>query len=261
MTEPEGARGNATGREAVGETRSVGGEVEVEASLDTVWKALTDARELERWFPLEARVDPGEGGSIFMSWKNEYAGESEILVWDPPFHLRVRWVEGAEVTDYRLEASGGRTLLRVTSSFPSLDSGWDDWVEGTRRGWRFMLASLRQYLERHAGEDRTVLYLRRREALSPEEVWERLTGPKGLPDGLLRGRVIDEDPPYQRTLVTRTPADGLLRVSSEPVMGDAGRVDATVWLSAWGEKGQEAAGLRDVWRRELERILPDGEDV
>jgi uncharacterized protein YndB with AHSA1/START domain len=56
-----------------------------------VWQALTDACELERWFPLEARVTPGEGGSIYMSWKNEYTGESSILVWEPLHHLRISW--------------------------------------------------------------------------------------------------------------------------------------------------------------------------
>lgn len=33
-----------------------------------VWRALTEAEELTRWFPLQARVTPGEGGEIWMSW-------------------------------------------------------------------------------------------------------------------------------------------------------------------------------------------------
>lgn len=44
--------------------RSAGGTVEIEAPIERVWRALTEAAELERWFPLEARVEPGEGGSI-----------------------------------------------------------------------------------------------------------------------------------------------------------------------------------------------------
>ena len=112
-----------------------------------MWQALTDASELERWFPLEARVTPGEGGSIYMSWKNEYTGESSILVWDPPHHLRTSWGFDAtgqsQVTDYLLEGRGRRTVLRVvTSGFP-LDASWDGWVEGTRRGWVFELSALK----------------------------------------------------------------------------------------------------------------------
>lgn len=37
-------------------------QIEVAASPAEVWKALTDPAELARWFPLEARVTPGEWG-------------------------------------------------------------------------------------------------------------------------------------------------------------------------------------------------------
>ena len=105
-------------------TRAATGEIEIEAPVEAVWKALTDARELERWFPLEARVEPGEGGAVWMSWRNEYEGESKILKWDPPRHLRTTWEmhEGdqpPQLTDYRLESKGGRTIVRVVTRSPS----------------------------------------------------------------------------------------------------------------------------------------------
>jgi len=34
------------------------------SSAESVWKALTNAEELKRWFPLEARAEPGKGGKI-----------------------------------------------------------------------------------------------------------------------------------------------------------------------------------------------------
>ena len=43
-------------------------EIEIAVPIEEVWKALTDANELARWFPLEARVTPGLGGNIFVSW-------------------------------------------------------------------------------------------------------------------------------------------------------------------------------------------------
>ncbi|MFB3906115.1 MAG: SRPBCC domain-containing protein [Acidobacteriota bacterium] len=64
-----------------------------EAPVERVWEALTDGKELKRWFPLEARVQPGKGGSVWMSWKNEYAGESAIAEWEPNRHLRITWGE------------------------------------------------------------------------------------------------------------------------------------------------------------------------
>ena len=50
-------------------------QIEVAASPAEVWKALTDPAELARWFPLEARVTPGERGKIFLSWGPDCEGE------------------------------------------------------------------------------------------------------------------------------------------------------------------------------------------
>jgi uncharacterized protein YndB with AHSA1/START domain len=109
---------------------------------------LTEAGELIRWFPLDARVEPGPGGSVYLSWLNEFAATTEIQVWDPPHHLRTAWSfhdedQPTQVTDYYIETKGGRTVVRaVTSGFP-LNASWDGWVEGTTRGWAFELRSLK----------------------------------------------------------------------------------------------------------------------
>ena len=50
----------------------------VHASLDAVWRALTEADELRRWFPVDARVSPGVGGSIWLSWGDGAEGEAPI---------------------------------------------------------------------------------------------------------------------------------------------------------------------------------------
>lgn len=246
-------------------TRSAEGSVEIDAPPERVWRALTEARELERWFPLEARVEPGEGGSIFLSWKNEYAGASEILAWEPPTLLRTTWggtEEGAaQVTEYRLEARGGRTFLRVvTSGFPA-DPTWDEWVEGTRLGWLYELSSLKHYLERHDGKDRRVVYLRRRVQLDPERVWERLFAEGALGERPLGGRVLDVEAPRQYAAVVDDPPDGLLRVSTEPCApGIEGR-DVTLFLTAWGEEGGRLGAIEREWSGLLKRLFPDGHAV
>ena len=48
--------------------RAIDTTLEIAAPVESVWKAISDPRELERWFPLHARVTPGEGGEVFMSW-------------------------------------------------------------------------------------------------------------------------------------------------------------------------------------------------
>ncbi len=246
-------------------TRSAGGAVEIEASPERVWRALTEAAELERWFPLEARVEPGTGGSIFMSWKNEYAGESEILAWEPPELLRISWgwsEEGpTQVTEYRIEGRGGRTYLRVvTSGFP-VDAAWDDWVEGTNRGWHYELASLKHYLEAHDGRDRHVVYLRRRVGSGREEAWDRLFGPEGFGARPLGGRPFDESPPVQYAALVDEPPEAMLRISVEPTyLGPEAR-DVTLWLSAWGDHRDRLERLERDWRRQLERLFPEGETL
>ena len=247
-------------------TRSVEATIEIEASPEAVWRALSDARELERWFPLEARVEPGEGGSVFMSWKNEYAGESRITVWEPGRHLQITWgfsdeeKEITQLTDFHLEGGKGRTILRVvTSGFPE-DPSWDAWYEGTRQGWAYELVSLRRYLENHPGQDREVVYLRRRVKLPAEEAWERLFGPGGLPSRPLESRPFIDAPPLQYA-GHADDRNALVRVGTEPCMGQADFRDVTLWLSAWGAPPEDVEPLRREWGEMLERLFPEGETL
>jgi uncharacterized protein YndB with AHSA1/START domain len=249
-----------------GEQRVATGEVEIDAPVDRVWRALTEAAELERWFPLEARVKPGVGGSVWMSWGNEFAGASEILAWDPPRLLRTAWKfhpgdGAAQITEYALESRGGRTHLRVvTSGFPA-DASWDEWVEGTVRGWRFELESLRTYVERHAGRDRAVVYLRRRMEAPTADLWARLFGPDGLGGAPPGGEPFDVAPPYQYAARLDDPPGGMLRISIEPAGVTGAERDVTFWLSDWSGSAGRCAVLSAGWTRLLERLFPEGRTV
>lgn len=253
-----------TSKRDVAQTRAAEGMVEIAASPERVWRALTEAAELERWFPLEARVEPGEGGSIFMSWKNEYQGASTILAWEPGRHLRISWgswddSNEGQVTDYYLEARGGKTVVRaVTSGFPT-DATWDDWVEGTRLGWRFELQSLKTYLEHHAGRDREVLYLRRRVQMSRQAAWARLTGSGGVDTKGFRGTVLDDSPPRQYAVVMDDPPHALLRISTEPCMTERDAYDVNLWLSVWGQSASPLTPIAHQWAALLERVFPEGD--
>ena len=43
--------------------RKIERAITIEVPVDAVWKALTDAAELTRWFPLRVSVSPGAGAS------------------------------------------------------------------------------------------------------------------------------------------------------------------------------------------------------
>ena len=131
------------------DTRTIEIEIPVDAPPEAVWKALTDPDELARWFPLEARVEPGEGGSIAVSWGPEIQGLHRIRVWEPEKRLQTTWFEPTEmfgtpppraggswdqliredgesatrlVVDYYLEGREGGTLLRMVHSGFSRDA-------------------------------------------------------------------------------------------------------------------------------------------
>ena len=63
-------------------------EIMLNAPVEAVWKALTDPNELAKWFALSARVTPGRGGKIFLSWGPDCEGEAEIIAWEPNKNLR-----------------------------------------------------------------------------------------------------------------------------------------------------------------------------
>jgi len=166
--------------------RSIDTTLEIAAPVESVWKAISDPRELERWFPLEARVTPGEGGGVFMSWGPPWEGRSRIDAWEENRRLRTRgFLEhgDASMVEYTLEARGGKTVLRLVHSGFAKGGDWEDELfGGTERGWRYELRSLRHYLERHAGQDRVVAWPKARSAptapmlmMRPQR-WRRMEG-------------------------------------------------------------------------------------
>ena len=210
----------------------------------TVWKAITEAEELVRWFPLQAESTPGAGGSLTYGWGPELTGICRIEVWEPPRHLRTSWMEATVLesgsaakrrqlaVDWFIEGEGGRSMLRLVHSGFGRGAEWDEEYEGTRRGWIFELGSLKHYLERHAGRARRAFWLLQPLQLAAPQVWQRLTGPQGLVrEGLLsslrpgdryrlvlaggdsvEGTVQIHEPPFEFAGTAENLGDGLLRL-------------------------------------------------
>ena len=261
--------------------RVVEAQIEVAAPADAVWKALTDARELTRWFPLHARVEPGAGGSIWLSWEGLYEGESRIQIWEPGRHLRTGWVpaEGADrpdalelMVDYHIESRGDVTVLRIVHSGFGREGQWDDEYDGVRRGWDFELRSLRHYLENHRGQDRRAIWIRQPVGAPAVEIWAALTSPgKMLKDGALDG--LGKGDRYAVTLATGDRLEGIVQISTPPTdfagtvtsMGNGlfrmGYEDffqppeAILWLSTWGVSAGEVEAIRGRWQKMLAELL------
>jgi uncharacterized protein YndB with AHSA1/START domain len=144
----------ATAREA---TRSHETRIEIAAPIEDVWKALTEASEIARWFAPNIKVEPGVGGTFLADWGPGIEWKTAIEVWEPNRHLRLAETrEQPEpcplLQDYFLEAEGGKTVLRLVHSGFGTSAEWDNEYEGTRGGWPVCFFRLKHGLEHHRGE-------------------------------------------------------------------------------------------------------------
>lgn len=270
---PDPAADRPPSSDTAPERRSLEKEVEIEAPTEAVWKAVSEAEELVRWFPLEARVEPGEGGSIYLSWGEGMGGEARIDIWEAG--RRLRWIqEGDMAVEVTIEGRGGRSVVRLVQSGFSAESEWDDYYDATDAGWSFYLLNLKHYLECHRGAAGAIVWVRRETVRSKEEAWTRLTGPEGLaPEPALDAdgtgpaeagrreegsasptvRLGDERQPLDpwlvrpgRALAGRLPDldDATLIVEMEP--GRAERWHCGFWLYTWGPADERREDLQEA---------------
>ncbi len=174
MSKPEQAPAAAT--------RSIVVEREIAAPPEDVWTALTTPEGLRQWFPLDARVEPGEGGSIWLSWGPGAAGEAPIHAWAPPRHLG--WTEAygedeagrpIEVAvDFYVEDREGTTVVRLVQSGFSASEEWDEMYDALVDGWTYFLFNLAFYFLKHRNRNRKLVWRRVATDLARDVVWESL---------------------------------------------------------------------------------------
>jgi len=166
--------------------------LEIAAPRDLVWKALSQASELVRWFAGDARVEPGVGGSVHWIWPGLHDWKQTVEVWDEGRRLRTRYDSpvddghGGKVPlfmEFTLEGEGGTTNLRLVHSGFGPGAEFDGEFDGISQGWQFELRCLRLYLEQHAGEDRELINIMLPIDLDEDAAWQRLTGADGLACG------------------------------------------------------------------------------
>jgi uncharacterized protein YndB with AHSA1/START domain len=252
--------------------RALEDRIVVAAPAEAVWRALTDAEELMRWFPLRATVEPGEGGTISLSWGESGTGIATIAIWEPSRRLRVleqrrdakgRLVEIA--VDYFIEAAAASTTLRVVHSGFGPGAEWDEEYDGTARGWAYELRGLRHYLSWHAGEPRRVAQAAVRTASSPGACYARIMGLAGLARtgtlaglregeayriagaaGVFEGQVLVNRPPLDFAGTVTNLNDALLRYE---FYGGSTKL----WLATWGLDEAVVRGLESRFQEIMVR--------
>lgn len=160
--------------------------IDIEASLEEVWHALTTGEGIARWFAPHAAATPGEGGSVSVGWDPKEMWTTPITVWEPLQRMQTASempsADGRVVrlaVDYYLEAHGGRVRVRLVHSGFDDSGSWDDYIDGLDAGWTYFLFNLKHALERHRGLERQQLSARfRTEARAGED--HPAFGAKGL---------------------------------------------------------------------------------
>jgi uncharacterized protein YndB with AHSA1/START domain len=180
--------------------------VDMAATPEQIWRMLTEAEGIQKWFAPEARVTPGAGGSITLSWGEGCEGTAPIHLWEPG--KRLGWTEGAKFVEFEIEAiGGGSTRLRLVHSGFEEGAAFDQEYDSTQGGWQTFMAMLKHSVEHYAAAPATHVHLLRIiPATSQLEQWDKLIGPDGVAiDSLTEGR------PYRARLGEEALAGTVIR--------------------------------------------------
>jgi len=140
-------------------------EITTQAGPESVWRAWTEMEKLQQWFPDRAEGAASAGASItwaFDSWGASFA--YRVLEVEPGRRLLLECDQpGAPgvLLEITLSHGGGSTTLQLVASGFGEGAAWDDEYEGTNSGWRAVLATMREYLENHFGQNRWIVKVER----------------------------------------------------------------------------------------------------
>jgi uncharacterized protein YndB with AHSA1/START domain len=160
--------------------------IDIDATLEEVWQALTTGEGIARWFGPYAAVTPGEGGSVSIGWNPKEMWETPITVWEPQRRMQTASEmpskDGRVVrlaVDYYLEVRGNQVRVRLVHSGFDDSPSWDGYIDGLDAGWSYFLFNLKHALERHRGVERVQRSARFRTTARPGED-HPVFGAKGL---------------------------------------------------------------------------------
>jgi len=134
--------------------------ITVAKSKDVVFKALTQADELIRWFPSRAESDPQPGGNFKLFWDFTEASqngsqEGKYVEFVPGEKVSYTWMvtEGSVPTlvTILLKETNGETTLDLDHSTAHEGADEKKLHDGHANQWGFFLMNLKGYLE--AGMD------------------------------------------------------------------------------------------------------------
>ena len=132
--------------------------VVIKSPQEAVFKALTDANGLMRWFPTRAVSDPRPGGKFKLVWEFKDANQNgsqdgEFVELVANTLLSYTWKADAVPTlvTFNLSVSGGETTVELDHASLQDGADQDKLRDDHANQWGFYLMNLKGYLE--AGMD------------------------------------------------------------------------------------------------------------
>lgn len=130
----------------------------IKASPETVFKALTDAKELARWFCDRASGDPREGQQLVVSWKAGKSNQRGTAVFtrvEPSSAIELTWIDDGDgenreppghTLSYEIRAKAGMTEVVMQDKDDVLPD--EEMAQILDQGWNSVLLELKDHCER-----------------------------------------------------------------------------------------------------------------
>ena len=160
-------------------------EIELDATPEEVWEAITSGPALDGWWMGMNAVEPRQGGVVRTTLPG-FTMESTVTAWEPPRRFVVTSPEAEDgrlmAMEYSIEGrEGGRTLLRFVHSGFLPGDDWETEYDALRNGNPAYLFKLREYLRYFRGR-RAVPVSAWGPSVDGDRAWAVFRGALGLGD-------------------------------------------------------------------------------
>lgn len=101
--------------------------------IEKVWRAITEPEHLARWFPSTIDGERTPGAPLTFRFDEDTELEGEMLAFEPPHRMELRW--GDDVLRFELRSEGDGTVLELTDTTPEQGkaardgAGWHECLE------------------------------------------------------------------------------------------------------------------------------------
>lgn len=159
-------------------------EIEIDASPEQVWEAITTGTGMDSWFMGRNEVEPGEGGTVRTVF-GAYTPESPVTAWEPLKRFAYRSSEADDgrfmAYEFLIEGRDGGSVLRIVTSGFIPGEDWEEEYDAMTKGGEMFIRTLVEYLTYFPGRFATPITAFGPPVTDWEQAWASLNSALGLP--------------------------------------------------------------------------------